>query len=159
MAIQSNDSLPRGTGCIREDPVEWNLSEDEIECETKGGKPGKTCFCRAFSYIFVHFRTFSYIFVLSLILSFKFASLRIVSLDLGVMDSLDLDWTSLDYIVYLHFNLFHLSFSLITLKYSILNSYLVNYCWICLIYKAPCLIILFPRPEVSLQGRYLLSTW
>jgi hypothetical protein len=36
-----------------------------------------------------------HIFVLSLILSFKFASLRIVSLDLGVMDSLDLDWTQI----------------------------------------------------------------
>ena len=89
----------------------------------KGGEAGKDMLLPG---IFVHFRTFSYIFVLSLILSFKFASLRIVSLDLGVIDSLDLDWTSLDYIVYLHFILLHLSFSLITLKYPILNSYLVN---------------------------------
>lgn len=71
----------------------------------KGGK------LRHFRWISVYSRAFSYIFVLSLILGFKFASLKIVSLDLGEMDSLDLDWTSLYYIVYCTFY-FIFSFSL-----------------------------------------------
>lgn len=62
MAIQSNDSTPRGTGCIRETQVECKLSEGETECQAKGlnrprhGRQGHLRYSRPFRLFWLRIR-------------------------------------------------------------------------------------------------------
>lgn len=62
MAIQSNDHCQDGLGASARPQWSGNLSEKQIECESKGPNPGKTgrnTGIEAFSGIFGHFRLFA----------------------------------------------------------------------------------------------------